>query len=85
MKKLVLLAAATLTLAACGTQTGDRIASGAAIGAGTGAVLGPVGAGAGALAGGVAGAVTPAEEVNLGDPVWNDPDFPDQDQPANPK
>ena len=35
--------------------------------------------------GGVAGAVTPAEEVNLGDPVWNDPDFPDQDQPANPK
>jgi hypothetical protein len=81
MKKLVLVSAAVLALAACGTQTGDRAASGAAIGAATGAVLGPVGVGAGAVAGGVAGAVTPSDNVNLGEPVWNDPEFPDQDQP----
>lgn len=66
---LVVLAAAAL--AGCGTQTGDRIASGAMIGAGTGVILGPIGAGAGAIVGGVAGAVTPAENVNLGRPVWN--------------
>lgn len=81
MKQLVLVSAAVLALAACGTQTGDRAASGAAIGAATGAVLGPIGAGAGAVAGGVAGAVTPSENVNLGEPLWNDPEFPDQDQP----
>ena len=72
MKRLALVALAGMALAACGTQTGDRIASGAAIGAGTGAVVGPVGAGAGAIVGGVAGAVTPSENVNLGKPVWNE-------------
>ena len=71
MSRLALAALASFALASCGTQTGDRIASGAAIGAGTGVVLGPIGAGAGALVGGVVGLVTPPEKVNLGEPVWN--------------
>ncbi len=49
-----LLAAAALTLGACGNTTEQRI-GGAAVGAGTGAVVaGPVGA----VVGGAAGAVT---------------------------
>lgn len=72
MKKLIFIALAGMALTACGTQTGDRIASGAAIGAGTGAIAGPIGVGAGAVVGGVAGAVTPPENVNLGKPPWND-------------
>ena len=68
---IALVVLATAALAGCGTQTGDRIASGAMIGAGTGAVLGPIGAGAGAVVGGVTGAVAPAENVNLGKPIWN--------------
>jgi osmotically inducible lipoprotein OsmB len=71
MIRLALVALAALTLAACGTQTGDRIASGAALGAGTGIILGPVGVGAGALVGGAVGLLTPPEKVNLGEPVWN--------------
>jgi hypothetical protein len=65
-----------LALAACGTTTGDRAASGGLIGAGGGAIIGSmVGApGVGALIGGAAGATAgtliPAHEVNLGDPVW---------------
>ena len=49
MKYVVLAAAAAVTLAGCGTQMGDRMASGAAIGAGTGAVFGGVGALPGAV------------------------------------
>ena len=62
----------TAGLAACGTQMGDRLASGAMIGAGTGAVVGPVGAGVGAIAGAAVGAVASPSQVNLGKPVWND-------------
>lgn len=51
---LSLLAAAALTLGACGNTTEQRI-GGAAVGAGTGAVVaGPVGA----VVGGAAGAIT---------------------------
>ncbi len=71
MKNVTLAVCAAMALAACGTQTGDRIASGAAIGAGTGVILGPIGAGAGALVGGAVGALTPSENVNLGKPIWN--------------
>ncbi len=63
--------AALTMLAACGTQMGDRLASGAAIGAGAGAVAGPIGAGAGALVGAGTAAVTDPNQVNLGEPVWN--------------
>jgi hypothetical protein len=69
-------------LAACGTNQQDRVtggaAAGAATGAGVGALGGPVGALAGAGIGGAAGAVTGAttspEQVNLGTPIWNDPE-----------
>ena len=51
--------AAAITLAGCGTNPGDRAASGALIGAAGGA-------GAGA----VVGAATDPCDLNLGDPVW---------------
>ena len=70
MKKKLILAVASIALVGCGTQTGDRMASGAAIGAGTGAVFGGVGALPGAIIGGAAGALTPSEKVNLGKPAW---------------
>ncbi len=63
-------------LSACGTTSGDRALSGAAIGAGVGAVGGymfgsPV---EGALIGGAVGAgtgvLTDPDRVNLGRPIW---------------
>jgi osmotically inducible lipoprotein OsmB len=65
---IVLMAA---SLSACGTQMGDRIASGAAIGAGTGAVFGGVGAIPGAIVGAGVGAVAEPDQVNLGKPIWD--------------
>lgn len=72
MNKIILAAAATLLLAGCGTQMGDRIASGAAIGGGVGVVAGGVGVVPGAIVGAAVGAFTKPEQVNLGDPPWND-------------
>jgi hypothetical protein len=74
MKKTVMLAAAaaTIALAGCGTQMGDRVASGAAIGGGVGLVAGGVGAIPGAIIGGAVGAFTPPENLNLGEPVWDE-------------
>ena len=72
MNKLVLAAAAAMALAGCGTQMGDRIASGAAIGGGVGLAAGGVGVIPGAIVGGAIGAFTPPENVNLGDPIWDD-------------
>jgi len=72
MNKIVILAAAALALAGCGTQMGNRIASGAAIGGGVGLVAGGVRAIPGAIIGGAVGAFTPPENVNLGDPVWDE-------------
>lgn len=69
--RILILALLGMALSGCGTQTGDRIASGAAIGAGTGVVFGGVGAIPGALVGGVVGAVAPPEKVNLGEPAWD--------------
>ncbi|MFC3126541.1 hypothetical protein ACFOD4_15865 [Pseudoroseomonas globiformis] len=76
------VAALAVTLVGCGTNERDRVqggaAAGAATGAGVGAFGGPVGAAAGALIGGGAGAVTgattSADDVNLGRPVWNNPE-----------
>ena len=68
--------AAALLVAGCGTSTGDRLASGAAIGAAGGAAIGALdgnpglGAAAGAIAGGAVGAATDPCDLNLGDPVW---------------
>jgi phage tail tape-measure protein len=69
-------------LAACGTNATDRTeggaAAGAATGAGIGALGGPVGLAVGGVVGGgagaIAGATTSAKDVNLGKPVWNNPD-----------
>lgn len=80
MRKTAILgfAAAALLLAGCGTDSGDRLASGALIGAAGGAAIGAMagdpGAGAaiGAVAGGVVGAATDPCDLNLGDPVWRD-------------
>lgn len=75
-KMMILGFAATLLVAGCGTNQGDRAASGALIGAGAGAVLGAatgnpgMGAAVGAVAGGVVGAATDPCDLNLGDPVW---------------
>ncbi len=74
--------AVALLLAGCGTNSRDRTEGGAAAGAATGAVVGalggPVGVGVGALVGAGTGAVTGAAttpgQVNLGKPVWNNPE-----------
>jgi hypothetical protein len=74
---MVMLAAA-LALAGCGTDPVGRTASGAAVGAGSGAAIGAVfggigvvpGALIGAAVGGTAGAVTSPRAVNLGQPRW---------------
>lgn len=74
--------AVALLLAGCGTNSRDRAGGGAAAGAATGAVVGalggPVGVGVGALVGAGAGAATGAattpDQVNLGKPVWNNPE-----------
>ncbi|MXU66106.1 hypothetical protein [Oceanomicrobium pacificus] len=56
-------------LAGCGTETGDRALTGAAIGGASTAVLGP-GALIGAGVGGVVGAVTEPDDIYLGKPVY---------------
>jgi hypothetical protein len=67
---------ALLALTACGSSTGDRGLSGAAIGAGAGAVGGALvghplgGAAVGAAVGGATGALTDEEDIDLGDPIW---------------
>ncbi|HWM62305.1 MAG TPA: hypothetical protein VNN98_09130, partial [Rhizomicrobium sp.] len=65
MRATVILGfAATLLVAGCGSDPGDRLASGALLGAAGGAVIGGaagnagLGAAAGAVAGGVIGAAT---------------------------
>ena len=72
MKNVVVAATAALALAGCGTQMGDRLASGAAIGAGAGVVAGGVGALPGAIVGAAVGGLTSPAQVNLGEPVWDD-------------
>lgn len=72
MNKAILVLAAGAALAGCGTQMGDRLASGAAIGAGAGVVAGGIGAVGGAIVGAAVGGLTSPEQVNLGEPPWND-------------
>jgi osmotically inducible lipoprotein OsmB len=77
---LVLGFAAALLAAGCGTNQGDRAASGALIGAAGGAIIGGAtgnaGAGAaiGAVGGAVVGAATDPCDLDLGDPFWRDHD-----------
>ncbi len=71
-RSAILVDAATVALAGCGTQMGDRLASGAAIGAGAGVVAGGVGAIPGAIVDAAVGGLTSPGQVNLGKPVWNE-------------
>src|SRR5579871_7037075 len=70
--------AAALFLAGCGTDPGDRLASGAMIGAAGGAAIGAAagnpaaGAAIGAVGGAVVGAATDPCDLDLGDPFWRD-------------
>jgi len=73
----VVLLLAALALSACGTSTGDRGLSGAAIGASAGAAAaailgGPIAAVAlvGAGAGALTGVATSPNSVDLGKPIW---------------
>jgi hypothetical protein len=69
--------ASALILAGCGTDPGDRAASGGLLGAGAGAIVGAAvgnpaaGAAIGAAAGAATGAATDPCTLNLGDPVWH--------------
>jgi osmotically inducible lipoprotein OsmB len=76
-RSIVVIALLGFALSACGTSTGDRGLSGAAIGAGAGAVGaailgGPVAAAAlvGAGAGALTGIATSPSAVDLGKPIW---------------
>ncbi|MGE0151041.1 MAG: hypothetical protein AB7R90_00380 [Reyranellaceae bacterium] len=70
---------AALLLAACGTESDDRVASGAGIGAATGGGIGLLFGGVGAIPGALigagvgagTGAVTNSDDVNLGTPLWD--------------
>ncbi|MBL8531002.1 MAG: hypothetical protein JNK94_04640 [Hyphomonadaceae bacterium] len=68
--KIALAVTATLALAGCGTQMGDRLASGAMIGAGAGAIAGGGGVLPGAIIGAAVGGLVAPDKVNLGEPLW---------------
>jgi len=81
MTTAALLGALTL-IVACGTNQSDRVGGGAAAGAATGAGIGLLGGPPGVVVGGVVGAgagaltgaATSPKDVNLGKPIWNNPD-----------
>jgi osmotically inducible lipoprotein OsmB len=65
---VIALAAAALTLAACGETRSHRALSGAGLGAGAGLIVDePL---AGAAVGAAAGALTSPEQIDLGTPIW---------------
>ncbi len=69
-------------LAGCGTNDKDRVQGGAATGAATGATIGLVGGPIGVVVGGVigggvgavTGASTDSKDLNLGKPIWANPE-----------
>jgi len=85
MLKYAIAASAVLLASACGTQLGDRMASGAAIGGSAGLVAGGVGAIPGAVIGAGVGALTSPEQVNLGEPVWDDETGDDYEDDGDPQ
>ena len=82
MLKYAIAAAAALLVSACGTEMGERMASGAAIGGSAGLLAGGVGAIPGAVIGAGVGAFTDPDDVNLGEPVWDDDDKDEGEQYA---
>lgn len=76
IRKVIGIAAISLFLAACGSSQQDRALTGAGMGAAGGALVGgPIGALAGAGIGAGAGVVTEQDDVDLGEPIWDDPTF----------
>lgn len=72
------LSVVAFALAGCGTNPLDRGTTGAGIGAGAGIVGAALldtsllgGAAVGALAGGAVGVLTTADQIDLGEPVWD--------------
>lgn len=72
------LSLAVLALAGCGTNPLDRGTTGAGIGAGAGLVGAALldtsllgGLAVGAVAGGAVGVLTTADQIDLGEPVWD--------------
>lgn len=82
MKSIFATGCALALLAGCGTNERERVTGGAATGAATGATVGLVGGPVGVVVGGVVGggvgaitgATTEAKDLNLGRPVWANPD-----------
>ena len=70
MRKLAIVLVASLALAACGTNRGDRGLSGAGIGAGIGILGGPPGMVVGGAIGATLGMATQPNQLNLGRPAW---------------
>jgi hypothetical protein len=68
--KAFAIACLAVSLAACGTATGDRGLSGAGIGAGIGIIGGPPGIVLGGAIGAGVGMVTRPDTINLGRPAW---------------
>lgn len=76
-KRVVMAAALSLALTACGNTAEDRGISGAGLGAAAGAILGAVtglsvleGALIGTGVGGVTGLLTDKDDLDIGDPIW---------------
>lgn len=79
--KIGVAALALLALAACGESRFERGATGAGLGAAGGAVGGALlggdpatGALLGGAVGGATGAFTDKDDIDLGDPIWEDND-----------
>ena len=70
MKRIILFAAASMLLSACGTATGDRGLSGASIGAGIGVIGGPPGMVVGGVVGAGVGMLSSPRQIDLGRPAW---------------
>lgn len=82
MRSSLIVVALALGIAACGTDPNERVQGGAAAGAASGAAVGALGGPVGAVVGGIVGAgagattgaVTDPSDVNLGRPVWRNPE-----------
>jgi len=70
MRTIIITAVAAVLVSGCGTSSGDRGLSGAAIGAGIGIIGGPPGMLVGGAIGAGVGLATTPKQIDLGRPVW---------------
>jgi hypothetical protein len=68
--RTIIIAIAAILVSGCGTDTGDRGLSGAAIGAGIGIIGGPPGMLVGGAIGAGVGIATTPKQIDLGKPAW---------------